>query len=51
MDFRIQEWIPEEEGGEDAPEVSLCRDAGWRNHGGRYAFGNKSAFYIKGLLH
>lgn len=36
LDLKIQEWIPEEERGEDAPEDSLCRDAGWRDPGGRW---------------
>lgn len=30
VDFRVQERIPEEKGGEEAPEDSLWRDAGWR---------------------
>lgn len=37
------------EEGEDAPEDSLCRDAGWRDPGGRYALGNESAFIGKGI--
>lgn len=32
--LRIQEWIPEEEGREEAPEDSLCR--GWILEDGMY---------------
>lgn len=35
LDLKNQEWIPEEEGEEDAPEDSLCRDARWRDPGGK----------------
>lgn len=48
LDSEIQAWIPEEEGGKNAPD-SLHKNVGWKDPSGRHE--NESALFVKEILH